>query len=228
MINPLLLLDQARVLPGVHGTVSTGHERIHLRHHTNDSWILIEVLYKEIYKGIPFDQPIIDVGAHIGAFLLWVRRYHATVPVTCVEPDPHNFDYLLDNIAENDLFFVEVIEKALGDKNEKLITLRGADHRGAEWSKYGQGTQKRTVQTVTLQDLTAGLSGCTLKMDAEGAENTLITSPVPKAVTYIVMEYHKKYVDFDKLDRRLLHLGFRVALHKTEGESGIIHYTRRP
>jgi FkbM family methyltransferase len=66
---------------------------------TQDIQVLFEVLEHNKYcvEDVDCDAPVIDIGAHIGAFALACLRKGAR-HVVCYEPDPDNIELLAENL----------------------------------------------------------------------------------------------------------------------------------
>src|SRR3989339_1463546 len=61
--------------------------------------------------------PILDVGAHIGLFSLYVRALNPTVPIIALEPEVNNFKRLEKTIAENQIENIQLECLALSSKS---------------------------------------------------------------------------------------------------------------
>lgn len=71
---------------------------------------------------------IIDVGANIGIFSLFAHYLSRSGNVYAFEPTPKIFAILKRNVNANNLAQnVHIINKALGDKDKKIMLLRSAD-----------------------------------------------------------------------------------------------------
>jgi FkbM family methyltransferase len=117
----------------------------------------------------------LDVGANIGATALTLAK--AVGPqgrVFCFEPMPSNIVYLRQNIAANDLTWVQVEPVALSDKGGELSMILPADHAGMSRVVADANDQTEfRVRSTTFDDWLEtqpklDISVC--KIDVEGHE----------------------------------------------------------
>jgi len=78
--------------------------------------------YLEHWLELPANATVIDVGAHIGLFTLFVKRACPTATVVAFEPMPPTLTALLGNIELHDLRQVTVHRNALGSHHEDAVT----------------------------------------------------------------------------------------------------------
>lgn len=110
----------------------------------------------------------LDIGANVGYFtLIAAKLVGEKGKVFAFEPEPHNFDLLVKNIALNGYDNVTPVQKAISNKNGKaklfLNTFDGGGHtlaRAAQNDKFFEGSIEVEVQTlgsffnITLAGLT--------------------------------------------------------------------------
>ena len=78
---------------------------------------LTAVLIKHLKPGLT----VIDIGAHVGLHtLMFSRRVGPTGRVLAIEPSPANARLLRSHIVWNDCRNVEVIEAAVGDREDHV------------------------------------------------------------------------------------------------------------
>ena len=72
---------------------------------SNDEYVTITEVFDDlVYQPSWFDfestdfKKIVDVGALIGSFSLWIHEKFPNAVIHAYEPDPESFDYLLKNI----------------------------------------------------------------------------------------------------------------------------------
>jgi FkbM family methyltransferase len=163
-----------------------------------DAWPVFEVFaFGEYDLAIPGRrnlQYVIDCGAHVGSFSLWIAA-RTGCRVFAVEPNPSIHGLLEENIkqlGEQLTIFKAAVAEAPG-----LRTLHDSGFPGLS-SLGGQGGSIRTftVQAVTLEDVLS-LSGFPqvdlLKMDIEGAELEVLNSTPPAVLRRIknaIIECH--------------------------------------
>ena len=47
------------------------------------------------------NNPILDIGAHIGCFSVYARKLNSVSPIIAIEPEPNNFELLKENLKIN-------------------------------------------------------------------------------------------------------------------------------
>ncbi|WDK14859.1 FkbM family methyltransferase [Colletotrichum graminicola] len=160
-------------------------------------------IYKEIYIDKCYDGPklpdlpfIIDVGANIGLFSIYMKQKHPSATILAFEPAPKIYDLLCRNLELHNVFGVKTYAYGLSSKAattkftyfpnspgnstlypEQKVELRRAitEHFGEEAANYYfTGAQEIDVN---LQRLSHFLGSCDtlrridlLKIDVEGAE----------------------------------------------------------
>ena len=139
-----------------------------------------DVWLRDVYQAYTpqKEDVVVDVGAHMGFFALKVAR--KVKKVIAIEPDPDNFNFLLQNVCRNKL-------------NDKVISQNVAlgEHYGnifLDRTAYGFGrtrsTTKKTPYLSKLRTLTGLLSESNLgkasliKIDTEGFELDVLEGSV--------------------------------------------------
>lgn len=143
--------------------------------------------------------PVIDAGAHIGIFTLYVRALNPVAVVYALEPENENFNLLKKNIMKNKISGVKISNVALAGKSGERSLLLSPDsinHRLLEDAYAEEKDKAAKVQAVSLDDfldrngiVKAGL----LKMDIEGGEFEVLESASEKSlekIAAIILEYH--------------------------------------
>ena len=162
-----------------------------------DRWIWLHQ-FKEIYcdncyrigPHFPKDPCILDVGANIGMFTLYVKWLYPSARVIAVEPSPTNFNYLRQNLGENQLDDVELIEAVVGKcaGNSLLDTSRDSD---AIRVVSSSSPDSICVRSVSLAEIIP--DRCVLlKMDIEGSELAALegAGAALTRVDRLCVEYH--------------------------------------
>jgi FkbM family methyltransferase len=75
--------------------------RFSLRTKTSDFFTFFQLFIRDEYN-INFDchpQFIIDGGANIGLFAIYIKNKYPEATIICIEPDPENFELLLKNVS---------------------------------------------------------------------------------------------------------------------------------
>lgn len=174
-----------------------GDFEVVIRHATADVATLDEVFYSREYD---FPSPVrraldsagprlsvVDLGANIGLFDLWVLRHFPEAEVIAVEPDPSNLEVLRQCLALNDRTGRCTLVEAAASSREGTASF-SAGH--ASLSRLEPGGGNVTVRTV---DVFPHLESADLiKIDIEGGEWELLADPrfgqlAPRA---LVLEYH--------------------------------------
>jgi FkbM family methyltransferase len=158
---------------------------------------VIEVFAYGEYE-LPLDwttvRRVLDVGAHIGSFALWVCEQAPAAQVVSIEPEPRNFSDLASNIARNGLSGrVEAVNAALG-KTAGTVTLRVPMNR--------ESASFHATDGVSVQATVSSLSDLfdrfdeppdLVKLDCEGAEWAALDSLDAQtwaAIPRLVLECH--------------------------------------
>lgn len=107
---------------------------------------------------------LFDVGAYIGTYALLARRIAPGIRVVAIEPDPHNRERLVRNLALNGAADVVVVPNAVAAREEDVSFASSGMH-----GHVGDGDI--VVRAVTLDSLGErfGLPDVVL-MDIQGAE----------------------------------------------------------
>lgn len=134
-----------------------------------------------------------DVGANIGVFTLFgARLVGSTGRVVAFEPIPENAEVLRGNIARNDARNVLFLEKAVagnhGSAEIHLSSLCGCH----SLVSHPDGSTGRTllVETVRLDEFPELIAIDLLKIDAEGAELSVLGSLGPLRPKHLILEYN--------------------------------------
>jgi FkbM family methyltransferase len=179
-------------------------------------------LYQEIFRAgcydveLPARPLVIDVGANIGMFTLFVKRRHPGAGVVSFEPVPENAAVLRQNLGLHRLDGVTVHEVALGREPEQDVpftyypalpgnSTRYPDQKGAVKAELGRIYSPRVAErlyrgrdvTVRVDTLSAFLDPARpvdlLKVDAEGAELEVLLGIEPAhwpLIRHAVVEVH--------------------------------------
>ena len=174
---------------------------------------LQEIWLERIYTG-GFYRPsdgdvIVDAGANVGVFSIFIARQNRKCRVVALEPFAENFRYLRDNVARAGLRNVTCHEMALGSSfgqaQMQAVGTRSLDHvltgSGHEPQAVSQelatsGSQPATVAVIPLSALfeLAGTEEIDfLKVDIEGSEREVFAAASPdllRRIQRIAMEYH--------------------------------------
>ena len=129
-----------------------------------------EVIKKTVNKG----DVVLDIGANIGYYTLIIARIVGeNGKVYAFEPEPTNFSLLKKNIEINGYKNVELIQKAVSNKTEKIKLYLSQDNYG-DHRIYDSAEARLSVEveSVRLDDFFTNYNGAInfIKMDIQGAE----------------------------------------------------------
>jgi len=192
-----------------------------------DPSVLREVFIRQGYGAVlsilPSGHPlsIIDLGAHIGAFTVWLSYHRTLAEAICIEPHPESFRLCQFNVGT--LPATSVIHGAAGSR-AGTTTIRIDPHASSRTTiipNLSGREHHREVVTVPLVSLPALTTGSTydlLKMDCEGAEWPLLREcpEVFQRFSTIVAELHEdpalgqSQEDFTDAIREM---GFQIIPH---------------
>lgn len=191
---------------------------LYLRHHTRDIEILNEV-FGATGGDVSYRPPpivgdllagrslrVLDIGANIGLFGLYVLSQWRVSELKSFEPDPDNVSLLRATANENTARQSwQVFAAAVSNRFGKMRFARGllADGR-----KAIEGDESIEVPTVDLFSIDHSVD--LLKMDIEGGEWTILTEPRLSSLKarVVVMEWHSQFCpdsDPQGLAERLFH-----------------------
>jgi FkbM family methyltransferase len=138
--------------------------------------VLVEEEYGELLPLLPAGPlRIVDIGANLGAFTLWLERQRGLGEAFCFEPDPGSFNLCRFNLAHNRCPAARVIPKAVGGQGREIEMYVNSARPGSV-TIYGQpsspAAEKCHVEVVAFGEWLKTVTGDfdVLKMDCEGAE----------------------------------------------------------
>lgn len=145
--------------------------------------------------------PILDVGAHIGIFSLYVRALNDAVKIYALEPEKINFALLLKNISVNKLENVKACKVALAGRSgvrELALEPDSINHHilPIDAKDLTEGVRTEKVSALSFADFlvmnhisAVGL----MKMDIEAGEYEIFENLAEEDFTCIYnifLEYH--------------------------------------
>jgi FkbM family methyltransferase len=163
------------------------------------TWVANEMVLDDYGLGrIVFDpgDVVVDIGAHVGLFAVYLAKRHPDISVLAFEPDPVNFNNMLANIAANRV--VNVLPRHLAvTRDARPFTLDrppGNSGGAGGYSPRRHGAARATTASITLDGIFErfAISRCKLlKIDCEGAEYEILTSTsVLDRVDWLSGEFH--------------------------------------
>lgn len=141
---------------------------------SDSGWIVGEIFVGEVYDRffkLASDSVVLDVGAHVGIFSLKIAKKVQRGLVLAIEPHPKNFNFLVQNIRNNQLSNVIPLNLGLGkrsvrkrlyltDKTYSASTI----HHTNNWLDIPVETLDNVIRKLNLERVDF------IKIDVEGAE----------------------------------------------------------
>lgn len=211
---------------------------INARVGTADLTAVMGVFLKNYYKGIRDSYDVVvDIGAHIGCFSVFVANRARRV--FALEPVPDNFEILKTNLRDNKLENVTAhcagIARADGEATLYYHDTHSDSHSTTSPDPDGRICRRLTVPTLSIASLMARYNIDRIdmmKMDCEGAEYDVLFAlnrDVAARIGGIFLEYHASSDptrNYTTLDRHLKGLGFRRNWLRRGRQHGYAHYLR--
>ena len=125
---------------------------------------------------------VFDVGANIGYYtLLAARAVGPSGRVYAFEPEPHNFELLTRNVAENGFTNVRPVNAAVSNR-AGIVRLHLDDANfgahsfdpGSVRNSSGRSVEAETVQLDDFADEARAFAGVLVKVDVQGAEGLVV------------------------------------------------------
>lgn len=167
-------------------------------------------------------RQVLDCGANIGLFTLFVLRSIPSCSVIAIEPDAENYRLLQLNIARNGYHQrVVVYEAAVGIVNGVARFAGGACEKSM---LAGDDDQRDSVTDVRLLDFyEVAASADYVKIDIEGGEWVILRDPRLKTLqaNIIALEWHQELSLTNQPEREVTNLlhqaGYNTALDPSLG-----------
>jgi FkbM family methyltransferase len=164
--------------------------------------VLVETWIEEAYTGSGFyfpnaDDVVLDIGANVGVFAIYLARQNPECRIIALEPFPENFVYLCRNLEVNRIRNVEPRQLALGARACAAYMVpvgsRSLDHVLRPDPTASICYQVETCDLEELVELSATRRVSLLKMDIEGSEHDVFAQADPvilRRFERIAVEYH--------------------------------------
>jgi FkbM family methyltransferase len=189
---------------------------LYLRHNTPDVLVLDEIFYQRLYEPPPEVERVLaaplhvlDAGANIGMFGVWLLGHYPDSELLSFEPDPSNAKLLGLTIAANDAGpRWRLVEAAVATAAGRL-GFAGSDFAT---SHVVDDPDASTVPAVDFFEHTR--TADLIKIDIEGSEWAILADPRMRELRAraLVLEYHPECAprdDSHAAARELLeHAGF--------------------
>ncbi|MEY3417051.1 MAG: hypothetical protein RL060_1163 [Bacteroidota bacterium] len=157
-----------------------------------------DIFLKQVYHFKSNNQQpfIIDAGANIGMSVLYFKRLFPSAVIWAIEPNPTAFKLLQKNILTNHITGVTLFACALAEVEGEIdfyIPAQKGSLNGSVNPHYVPGNLCR-VEAKKLSALIGNRKVAVLKMDIEGAENSVIKELYEHQVLWnidqCILEYH--------------------------------------
>lgn len=190
--------------------------------------IFFQHIYTPHYLPIEENDIVVDIGANIGVFTVYAASKTRNT-VYAIEPYPHNFDAMSQNVEINQLRNVVPLRLAISDTNgtEMFLASGQSQHHRLQKITFkmlyqeSENAQYIEVPSMTLQDFMdrhqLGQIDF-LKLDCEGSEESIFQS-TPQAylrrIRKIALEFHDHltHTKHQELQKFLEHAGFFTQIH---------------
>jgi FkbM family methyltransferase len=156
----------------------------------SDYYVLHELFVRRIYDfdlGDVAPRTILDLGAHVGASVVYFRERFPDARIVALEPDPGTFERLRRNVGA--LPGVELRREAVATQDGPVSFF---PHREGWLSSLNGAGDGVTVTGRTLAGLLAELGSVDLlKLDVEGVERQVLEDAPLDGLGAILGEFHE-------------------------------------
>ena len=192
-------------------------------------WIIKEYENEKII--IKNNDIIIDVGAHIGLFSLFISQFCKNGKIFSYEPVSENFDLLKSNIDLNECKNIFPFRLGISEKSSKIKIFLNDDQSGHSIVSNNVHHPSVVIDSILLKEIFDNneISTCNLlKLDCEGAEYGIINS-LPNEyfdkIEKIIIEYH--FADSQpelshNLIQKIREMGFKISLKPHFNDMGFL------
>ncbi len=195
-----------------------------------DLHVLREVFSSNEYAINPHAEPryILDIGANIGASLVYLALQFPKANIAAFEPNPSCSAHLRKNAAQFGTR-VQIFQEAIAQANGELTFYKNAEHWGGSLIKRTEGGSL-TVQAIAAKTLKEHLGWPhidLLKIDIEGGEYAIAEDLAELAPEHIIAEVHP---DITHIPYSTFLSAFAKNYTETmvyrHGERVVVHLTR--
>lgn len=176
------------------------------------------------------DDVVIDVGAHIGLFSLFISQYCKHGKIFSYEPIKENFNILKENLELNNIKNIIPFNFAVSNQSGKSKIFINFDD--SAHSIFNSGKDFIEVNSITIKSIfdQNKIENCNLlKLDCEGAEYEIVDSISKEyflKIDKIMIEYHLANENpelFKKLIQTLNDNLFKIKIEKISDGMGMIY-----
>lgn len=178
----------------------------------------VEKNIKQVFlDNISLGDTVVDVGAHIGEYsIIGSKKIGSEGQMISVEPLPDAIKWLKQNVELNNFSSYEIIEGAIGSKNELKQLYRNSDGGTfgyLEPSIGGISLQKHNLVNVMTIDNLVKLKNLQvidmLKIDVEGFEYDVLSGCIESfkqnKIKKIICEIHSEFLYKKGFDEKLIY-----------------------
>ena len=207
--------------------------KIKLRNNSTDIQAFANVWLLEEYKKEKFlskeNDTVIDIGAHIGLYAMYISQTNKNVKIFSYEPVDENYNLLKENIEINSLDNVKIFNFAVGKtigKTKIFLKNDQSAHNIYEKSEKYEIVNMTTLNKIIEENNFKKIS--ILKLDCEGAEYDIfdnLSDENFEIIEKICFEYHILNNNYEKLDilkKKLSNKNFRLEILPTDDNLGMI------
>lgn len=208
--------------PFQHGTTRLFGQPVRFSNQEGLLHSIRELFCDEVYRfrAVREDPRIIDAGANIGLSVIYFKRLYPLARIVAYEPDKALFELLRYNVgAYSD---VDLHEAAAWTSDGTLTFYSEGSLAGSteiDFANFGKAT---VVRSERLLDQLAGEPVDFLKIDIEGAENSVLFDVADELsnVQHLFFEYHSvpgKDQQLGDLLNLVRSAGFRYSINGAHG-----------
>lgn len=198
---------------------------IALRKGTTDFKVFDEIFIEQAYApgvaGLPDNLgpvTLIDLGANIGLSVLFLSRALEVDEIIAVEPDPHNFRLLSENLRRTGLASRSTAIRAFAGAEPGFAELIDSGN-GAWGMRMGALSNTGTPVLPLAQIALTAKPGppILLKCDIEGGERQLFLHirDWDHLIHFILLELHTEFLSLQEMAACLESSGFHWTVHGT-------------
>lgn len=193
-ITPAERLRLLNYPPFTEGVADFFGKPFHFTHGPSFIHSIDELFHDEIYKFISYkkDPYIIDCGANIGLSIAYFKRLYPEAEILAFEPDENIFNTLKKNLASiPNHSNITIEKKAVWTEDTTLKFFSEGALAGSLVTDFGKKNNIIKIQAVDFKKYLNRKIDF-LKIDIEGAENTLIFDIAEQLdnVKNMFLEYH--------------------------------------